>query len=99
MGLMRWPWVSRERLEDAQREISELKQERRELLDRLLAEPEKVATTSTIREIDDGLRPVTAHKEENNILPFSTPFDRMEGRLAGALKSGPVPEKFKAKIR
>ena len=98
MGLMRWPFVSRERLEDAQRQIAELKQERKELLEMLLAKPKPVEEPKVV---PVAIAESDEKKSGNNLLDFGTPFDRVENRFRretmGIGKT--PPSKYKVGIR
>ena len=81
---MNWPWVSRKRLEDAERRFTECDTERRDLLDRLLERQEKPA-----------VKPNVSVEEDST---FTTPFDRIGARFDKAGPAARHP-KFKARMR
>jgi hypothetical protein len=100
---LKFPWVSRERLEEAEKRLTAADAERLRLLDLLLggAVPDRrpvVAQTRTVEpEIDDGIRPITNNEDQGTQASFSTPFDRVLSRFDAAHKGGKIPVKFQAR--
>lgn len=99
---MKFPWVSRYRLEEADRRLMAADTERLRLLDLLLGEPDKHVAQARAAErhvepVDDGIRPIPTTTEAPP-MTFGNPFDRIEKRLEQSLKTGRVPDKFKARI-
>ena len=89
---MKLPFVSRERLEDVQRQLLESEAERKRLLDLLLngtAKPEPIKPAEHTEH--------NTSEENSSLIPFTTPFDRLEKRVSQALKDGKVPQQFRAK--
>ena len=109
---MKWPWVSRERLAEAQKRLDAADAERVRLLDLLLggAVPNR-RQESALAGVDasraDGREAgVTQEAFESGtssparpVEAFSTPFDRMERRFAQTFPQGAkIPAKFMAKV-
>lgn len=99
---MKFPWVSRERLEDAQKQLGEANAERQRLLDLLLSG----AVPDRRQEIEQVNKPVLTmeqelraglHESQGSVTPFTTPFDRLNSNFAKAFPTGGVPAKFKAR--
>lgn len=85
---MKWPWVSRARLEDTERRLAESDAERRKLLNRLLDRDESMKMPGRVSIEEDSYNPV----------PFTTPFDKKirDFEMAGAKARQP---QFKARVR
>ena len=101
---MAWPWVSRVRLEEAERRLEEANAERRRLLDLLLegsAERARTREMALRAEVDamgtepDGGAPPPGGSP---VLNFSTPFDRLEKRFDQAHAGGRIDKRFKARV-
>lgn len=91
---MKLPWVSRERLEDAQRQLAESETERKRLLELLLVKP-------PVASISRGTQEMKSEKpaETRGPTSYTTPFDQIERRFSEAFKAGEIiPQKFKARI-
>jgi hypothetical protein len=86
-----WPFVSRGRFEDLERQFSASECERRELLIRLLNQMEKAQESTSVP-------PAT---QPNNEAPsaYTTPFDSIGSRFDQAKRQGKVPAQFKARMR
>jgi hypothetical protein len=99
--MKKWPWVSREHLEDTkqlmQQRINELELEKRQLLDRLLARvtPERRMAVAPVEEPE--ARAAAPIAEQGVPQSYTTPFDRIEARFAAVHKNGVYPEKFRAR--
>ena len=109
---MNFPWVSRERLAEAQKRLEAADAERTRLLDLLLAGavPDRrreiaVAGADSLRA--DGRETGTTQEslESETSSParpveaFSTPFDRVERRFSQTFPQGAkIPAKFIAKV-
>ena len=88
---MKWPWVSRARLEAVERELERSEAERKRFLEMLL--PQKP--------IERVVVPAVETKEEASgpsVIPFTTAFDRIQKNTARALKDGRVPAQYKARV-
>ncbi len=109
---MKLPWVSRERLAEAQKRLEAADAERVRLLDLLLggAVPDRrreIAGAGVDVSRADG-REAGATQEAlesgtsspaRQVEAFSTPFDRMERRFAQTFPQGAkIPAKFMAKV-
>jgi hypothetical protein len=91
---MRWPWVSRYRLEFVEAQLREANAERLRLQELLLAPRTAVPVLS--------LAPQSQPEEKSassNVMPFTNPFDRVEARAGRAIASGSMPRVYKAGIR
>lgn len=96
-----WPWVSRYRLEEAERRWNVVDAERLRLLDLLLgrAAPERrVALEAGLPgvEPEDGIRPMGQGSEVST--SFTTPIDRVLARFDQAHRGGRIPVQFKARM-
>jgi hypothetical protein len=99
----KWPWVSRYRLEDAERRLTAADQERLRLLDLLLdgrSDRNQLRTMVAQSEV-----PPSEFREEpeSNQAPvsieqYSTPFDRIEARFEQARKSVGIDKRFMARV-
>jgi hypothetical protein len=99
---MKWPWVSRERFEAADRE-------RLQLLDMLLnGEPvqqeERLATRRVVPVLEkDPLDAVAEavgavrEREADQVQAYTTPFDSKEAAFTKRYRAGSIPAKFRAR--
>lgn len=108
---MKWPWVSRERLEDEQRRSAALDAERVRLLDLLLngAVPaDRVATSRRVPKVaaveepgdelaDEVAEAVADAHPTSGAEGFSTPFDRLHARFGQRFAHGGIPDQFRAR--
>jgi len=96
MGL-NFPWVSRRAFEVVERQLAASEAERSRLLGMLLAKQLPVASEQL------PVKPTTDHRppttDPPNVVPFTTPFDRIEQKVSAALKLKQVPEQFRARMR
>lgn len=83
---MNWPWVSRKRLEDAERRLTDSDTERRSLLKLLLERADQAAPA-----------PRNVSVEEDSAKQFTTPFDTI-GRRFDKSPDAKRPQ-FKARMR
>ena len=81
---MRFPWVSRERLDEAQKEIARLREENAAMIERLLDQPEPRKQVSVEEDKADGVS-------------ASNPIDRVLVRFDRAPASEKA--RFKARMR
>lgn len=102
---MPWPWVSRVRLEEAERRLTKAEEERQRYLDMLLAgavpdrRPEiRAAERQQERETDEEPEPREAPAEQTAPRSYSNPFDSLEKRFDKTFAGGAVPAQFKARI-
>lgn len=95
---MRFPLVSRERLDLAEKQLADSEAERRRLLDLLLRDTTPVRRQAATVTEDDGIRAVTS-PEEGSAVAFTTPIDRVLSRFDQAHKGGKIPAQFKARSR
>lgn len=104
---MKFPWVSREHMEDTQRllqaRVEELDAERLRLLNLLLegAVPARqTPVRATERSIEEQPEPSTdtTTAEQGTPVAYSTPFDRTKARFNAAHKGGRIPAEFRARM-
>lgn len=102
---MQFPWVSRYRLEEAERRLTKVDEERLRLLDLLLDGAQDRARVQTMVAQVEVAKPVEPTEREEieepapvNVEQYSTPFDRIEQRFDKARKSGPISRQFAARI-
>jgi hypothetical protein len=101
---MKFPWVSRERLEEAERRLSASDTERQRLLDLLLSGviPDRTKQIQQTAAYASGIagaeQPDETDNELNQPVPFSTPFDRVLDRFGTTFGKGPIPAKFRARV-
>ena len=99
---MKLPWVSRERLAEAQKRLEAADAERVRLLDLLLggAVPDRRRDIAAVEAADEsGNASVSVSVPARPVEAFSTPFDRMERRFAQTFPQGAkIPAKFMAKV-
>lgn len=91
---MRWPWVSRYRLEFVEAQLREANAERLRLQELLLAPRTAVPAPAPV--------PQSQPEEEStssNVMPFTNPFDRVEARAGRAIANKTMPRVYKAGIR
>ena len=101
-----WPWVSRERLEEKQAEIAELKQELRAVLyggplpERTNAPADPIPELAALlaRTPMAPAEPRERDENEGAQEPFTTPFDRLEQNCGRALATGRIDRKFRARV-
>ena len=100
---MKWPWVSRYRLEDSERRLATVDIERQRLLDLLLGggaaqalvrAPLKMPLAALAE--DDGIRPVQ-ETPGDPVASFTTPFDRIEARFKNKFAKGNIPAQYRAR--
>ncbi len=102
---LQFPWVSRERLAEAQKRLEAADAERVRLLDLLLL-GERQARRREAVELptewpakEDGNASVSASNPARPVEAFSTPFDRVERRFAQTFPQGAkIPAKYMAKV-
>lgn len=99
---MQFPWVSRQRLEDAERRLTKADEERLRLLDLLLEGGAERTRTHTMAAQAEVIPIDPREKLEREATPvdveqYTTPFDRIERNFTRALRSGPVSRKFVAR--
>lgn len=104
--MWKFPWVSRERLEEAECRLTASDAERQRLLDLLLSG----AVPDRTKQIQQAAAAAyvggiagTEHLEEidndsKQPVPFSTPFDRVLDRFGTTFGKGPIPAKFRARV-
>lgn len=100
------PWVSRERLEEAERRLAASDTERQRLLDLLLSgavpdhakQVQQAAADAYAGGIAGTERLEEIDNDLNQPVPFSTPFDRVLDRFGTAFGKGPIPAKFRARV-
>lgn len=108
MADLKWPWVSRHRLEHLEKQLESVDKERRELLDRLLGSgPEARQLRETVRRVEgyedaeirlEPDQPVSL-PEQGDVVQFTTPFDRIEQRFDKARRSGKaIDPRFRARV-
>ena len=98
---MKLPWVSRERLEDAERRLNEANIEKMRYLDMLLggAVPDRRAEAQAVEAQPVVQEEANEPPAQGQPEPFSNPFDRLEKRMGTALANGArIPERFRARI-
>lgn len=104
---MKWPWVSRYRLEETQQRLETSEQERTRLLDLLLEgaaprrELARAVEAAEVNELDvmsAELNTAPANEEQGKATAFSTPFDSMQARFRNTFKGGQIPAQFKARV-
>ena len=101
--MWKFPWVSRERLEEAERRLAASDAERQRLLDLLLSgaihDCTKQIQRAPLAEDADGIGPAEeVDNESNRPVPYSTPFDSVLNRFGTAFGKGPIPVKFRARV-
>jgi hypothetical protein len=100
------PWVSRERLEEAERRLEASDVERQRLLDLLLSgvvpdrtkQIQQAAAAAYAGGIAGTERLEEIDNDLNQPVPFSTPFDRVLDRFGTTFGKGPIPAKFRARV-
>jgi hypothetical protein len=105
---MKFPWVSRERLDEVQRRLDAAEQERWRLLDLLLpgigitgsCPPlERLPAEAPATAAGTGAEPESETKAPPTVEAFSTPFDRIEKRFERAFQKGTkIPAEFRARL-
>lgn len=92
---MKWPWVARERLDEAHERIALLEAEHRRLINHLLGLEHRFAAAQE----EPGLTPFRGSGPaiEERAIPTGNPFDSIEDRLSRALRAKKVPAQFKAR--
>ncbi len=99
---LQFPWVSRERLAEAQKRLDAADAERVRLLDLLLdgAAPDRRREIAAVEMADEaGNASVSVSVPARPVEAFSTPFDRMERRFAQTFPQGAkIPAKYMAKV-
>ena len=100
---IQFPWVSRERLAEAQKRLDAADAERVRLLDLLLGgavPPDRRREIAAVEAADEsGNASVSVSVPARPVEAFSTPFDRMERRFAQTFPQGAkIPAKFMAKV-
>lgn len=101
---MKFPWVSRERLEDAERRLTATDTERLRLLDLVLggAVPDRREHIRVVEAPQRQTEEVETHAERNPEqgapASYTTPFDRTQARFRTAFKGGAIPAAFKARM-
>ena len=99
---LQFPWVSRERLAEAQKRLDAADAERVRLLDLLLdgAAPDRRREIAAVEMADEaGNASVSVSVPARPVEAFSTPFDRMERRFAQTFPQGAkIPAKFMARV-
>ena len=103
MSEVKWPWVSRHRLEEAERRLTAADQERLRLLDLLLegrSDRSRVRAMAAQSEV-----PPSEFREEReetakpvDVQQYSTAFDRIEQRADQAIKARTMGRQFVARI-
>lgn len=105
--MKKFPWVSREHLEDTkqilQARVDTLEAEKKDLLDRLLsgAVPDRRAEVARVNAepvVNDEIRPITPTSEQGAPVSYTTPFDRTLNSFDAAHKNGVIPIKFRARL-
>jgi len=91
---MRWPWVSRELVDELRKQLAASEAERKHLLELLLEKPKVVEPPKPVL--------VSAPEKTSEEAPinFTTPFDRVLTRFDHAnIGGGKLPnQKFKARV-
>ena len=104
--MWKFPWVSRERLEEAERRLTASDAERQRLLDLLLAgavpDRTKQIQQAAAAAYAGGLAGTEKMEEIDNEscqpVSFTTPFDRVLDRFGTTFGKGPIPAKFRARV-
>jgi hypothetical protein len=98
---MKLPWVSRERLEDAERRLNEANIEKLRYLDMLLsgAVPDRRVEVRAV-EAQPALQEDAAElPAQGQPEAFGNPFDRIEKRMGQAMANGGrIPIQFRARM-
>jgi hypothetical protein len=94
---MKWPWVSRYRLEFVEGQLRASEAERLRLQEMLLAAHAPAPSKTEAVPPKSQSEAEAETEAPSKVLPF-TPFDRIEQRAAVALKNREIPPKFKAGI-
>jgi hypothetical protein len=97
------PWVSRERLEEAERRLVSSDAERQRVIDILLfgAVPDHTKQIQAVESTEDVKSIGPAEEIDNEScqpVSFTTPFDRVLTRFDGAFSRRPKPAQFKARV-